>query len=153
MLRSGLLVLLTLALLGCSMPRIIVLNDPLNARQHNDLGVSYQAQGAYDLALRAYRRAAEIDGRWARPLINAGNTLAAQEQWPQAAEMYRAALKRQAGEAGAMNNLAWVLMQQGELATARRWAEQAVAASPLDAAYLDTLSEIQSRQQGQAAMH
>lgn len=156
MLRSCLLILLTLLtlwLFGCSMPRIIVLHDPLDVRQHNDLGVSYEAQGEYDLALREYRRAADLDDRWARPLINGGNTLAAQQQWPAAAELYRQALERQPGQAEAMNNLAWVLLQQGELEQARRWAERAVAARPQNTAYLDTLQAVQACQGAAATVH
>lgn len=146
MLRSWFLVLLILLLTGCSMPRLIVLHDPLDARQHNDLGVSYQANKEFDLALREYCRAAELDDRWARPLINGGNTLVALEQWSQAGELYRDALQRQPEQTEAMNNLAWVLLQQGELAQARHWAEKAVAASPHTTAYLDTLAIVQARQ-------
>lgn len=140
------LISLTLLLIGCSMPRVIVLHDPLNAREHNDLGVSYQADGELDLALREYRRAAELDDSWARPLINGGNVLATQQQWPQAAKQYRDALQRQPEQAEAMNNLAWVLLQQGDLAQARHWAERAVDASPRTAAYLDTLAAVQGAQ-------
>ncbi len=146
MLYRWFLISLTLLLVGCSMPRVIVLHDPLDAREHNDLGVSYQADGEFDLALREYRRAADLDDRWARPLINGGNTLVALEQWSQAAELYQDALHRQPEQAEAMNNLAWVLLQQGDLAQARHWAERAVAASPHTTAYLDTLAAVQARQ-------
>ncbi len=146
MLCRWFLISLTLLLVGCSLPRIIVLHDPLDAREHNDLGVSYQANREFDLALREYRRAAELDGDWARPLINGGNTLAAMEQWSQAAELYRSALQRQPEQAEAMNNLAWVLLQQGDLVEARLWAENAVESSPHSAAFLDTLEAVKARQ-------
>ena len=152
MLRCWWVIMLTLFLPCCSMPRIIVLNDPLDARQHNDLGVSYQAQGEYDLALREYRRAAELDDTWPRPLINGGNTLAVQQKWSEAAEMYQIALKCQPDHAEAMNNLAWVLMQQGDLPLARQWAERAVAASPQISAFLDTLAAVQLLQEEAAAV-
>lgn len=147
MLRCWFLIILTLLLVGCSLPKVIVLHDPLDARQHNDLGVSYQANREFDLALREYRRAAELDDDWARPLINGGNTLAAMEQWSQAAEFYRRALQRQPEQAEAMNNLAWVLLQQGDLMQARQWAEKAVKNSSRTAAYLDTLSAVKDRQE------
>lgn len=147
MLRSWFFVLSILLLAGCSMPRVIVLHDPLDARQHNDLGVIYQADREFDLALREYQRAAELDDRWARPLINGGNTLVALEQWSQAAELYRNALDRQPEQAEAMNNLAWVLLQQGDLAQARHWAEKAVAASPHNTAYIDTLATVRAHQE------
>lgn len=146
MLYRWFLISLTLLLVGCSLPRIIVLHDPLDAQEHNDLGASYQANREFDLALREYRRAAELDGDWARPLINGGNTLAAMEQWSQAAELYQSALQRQPEQAEAMNNLAWVLLQQGDLVEARRWAEKAVENNPHSAAFLDTLEAVKARQ-------
>lgn len=139
----GLSLLFALLLTGCSLPRLIVLNDPLDARQHNDLGVAYEQRGEFDLALREYGRAAELDTGWAQPLINRGNVQAAQQLWQQAAADYRKALKRDPKQAEAMNNLAWVLLQEGEQDAALGWAEQAVKLDPLQPAYLDTLAEIQ----------
>lgn len=136
------LAFLLLLLSGCSIPRIIVLNDPLDAHGHNDLGVSYEARGDRDLALRSYERAASLDKRWAQPLINRGNVLAAQEDWAEAAQSYRQALAREPENAEAMNNLAWVLLRSGEAERALPWAEEAVALSPSDPAFLDTLAEI-----------
>lgn len=137
-----LLLLIGLFLGGCSLPRLIVLNDPLDARQHNDLGVAYQQRGELDLALREYQRAAELDADWARPLINRGNVLAANQDWNGAAKSYRQALRREPGNAEAMNNLAWVLLQAGEGAAALDQARQAVSIEPLQPAFLDTLAEI-----------
>jgi tetratricopeptide (TPR) repeat protein len=135
--------LFSLLLGGCSLPRIIVLNDPLNAAQHNDLGVAYQQRGEFDLALREYDRAAELASDWPQPLINRGNALAAQQLWQQAAADYRKALKRDPQQAEAMNNLAWVLLQGGEQEAALDWVEQALELDPTQPAYLDTLAEIQ----------
>jgi tetratricopeptide (TPR) repeat protein len=139
-----LLSILVAALLlgGCSLPRVIVLNDPLNARQHNDLGVSYQQRNELDLALREYDRAGELDSGWARPLVNSGNVHAARNDWQQAEKNYRLALRREPGNGDALNNLAWVLLQSGETAAALAWAQQAVAANPREPAFLDTLAEI-----------
>lgn len=131
-----------LCLSGCSMPRIIVLNDPLNARQHNDLGVAYQQRGEADLALREYERAARLEPEWVRPWINRGNVLAEQRQWRLAEKSYRQALRREDGNDEAMNNLAWVLLKAEKTNEALVWAEKAVAAKPRESAYLDTLAEI-----------
>ena len=137
-----LIILLTLFATGCSLPRVIVLNDPLDARQHNDLGVAYEARGETDLALREYRRAADLDTQWDRPLVNRGNVLAGQQDWKKAAASYRAALDRNPANAEAMNNLAWVLLRQGEPEQARIWAERAVETCPDNPAFLDTLAEV-----------
>lgn len=142
---SRLLLSLLLALLlgGCSLPRLIILNDPLDARQHNDLGVAYQQRGELDLALREYERAGELDSNWAQPLINRGNVLAVSEDWSGAQKSYRQALRRAPGNAEAMNNLAWVLLQAGDLPQALNWAGQALQLQPQNPAFLDTLAEIQ----------
>ena len=131
-----------LCLGGCSLPRIIVLNDPLDARQHNDLGVAYQQRGESDLAIREYDRAAKLEPQWARPLINRGNVLAEQDEWRQAEKSYLQALRREPDNDEAMNNLAWVLLQAEKAGDALGWAEKAATANPLEPAYLDTLAEI-----------
>lgn len=137
----------TALLSGCSLPRIIVLDDPLDARKHNDLGVSYQQRGESDLAIREYNRAAKLAGEWARPLLNRGNALAARGDWWQAVKSYRLALAREPGNAEAMNNLAWALLQVDETETALEWAEKAVARAPNDATMLDTLAAIRIARQ------
>lgn len=134
--------LFSLVLGGCTLPRIIVLNDPLNASQHNDLGVAYEQRGETALALREYERAAELDADWARPLINRGNVLAASRDWFGAQKSYRQALRREPGNAEGLNNLAWVLLQAGEGDAALDYAQQAITLEPLQPAYLDTLAEI-----------
>ncbi len=140
--RFIVLALALLLLAGCSVPRIIVLNDPLDAHGHNDLGIGYQVSGDDDLALRAFDRAAELDAGWAQPLINRGNVLALREDWSEAAASYRQALRREPQNAEAMNNLAWVLLRAGDAERALPWAEEAVALDPHHPAFLDTLAEI-----------
>jgi tetratricopeptide (TPR) repeat protein len=131
-----------LLLSGCTMPRLIVLNDPLDAEQHNDLGVAYEHRGDYDLALREYDRAAELAKSWARPLINRGNVQAGMAEWRKAERSYRQALRREPGHAEAMNNLAWVLLQAGKSDQALQWAEKAVAVEPGEPTFFDTLADI-----------
>jgi Flp pilus assembly protein TadD len=153
--RLPCLFLLVLLLAGCAVPRLIVLNDPLDAAGHNDLGVSYQVRGEDDLARREYALAAELARDWARPLINLGNVLAAGEDFSGAAASYRRALQREPENAEAMNNLAWVLLQSGDSEGALPWAEAAVARAPDDPAFLDTLAAIhlaRGEQQAAAAL-
>lgn len=137
------LLLFALLLGGCSLPRVIVLNDPLDARQHNDLGVAYQQRGEYDLAVREYDRAAELARDWALPVVNRGNAQGAAGDWKAAEKSYRLALRREPENAEAMNNLAWSLLQGGEADAALVWAERAVSAAPDEPAVLDTLAELQ----------
>ncbi|NIQ98134.1 MAG: tetratricopeptide repeat protein [Desulfuromonadales bacterium] len=141
--RTSILVLVVSAVLmaGCSMPKLVVLNDPLDARQHNDLGVSYEKRGEYDLAEREYKRAAKLDDEWAKPVINLGNAYAAQEEWQKAQKAYRKALEREPGNTLAMNNLAWALIQTDDDAEAISWGEKAVADDPDNPYFWDTLAE------------
>jgi tetratricopeptide (TPR) repeat protein len=141
MLRLPMILLLLTLLAGCAMPRIIVLKDPLTATQHNDLGVAYQQRQDFDLALRSFDRAAAMDKTWAQPLVNGGNVHAGRGEWRQAEGSYRQALRRQQDDAGAMNNLAWVLLRQNKLDDALRWAQRAVLLDP-QPAILDTLAEV-----------
>ena len=136
------LLLGTVLVWGCSMPRIIVLNDPLDARQHNDLGVAYEQRGDLDLASREYQRAAALDTGWALPLTNLGNLAARNSNWQEAASHYQEALARQPGNAETMNNLAWVLTKAGLPHQALSWAQQAVTASADDPRCWDTLAEV-----------
>ncbi len=59
--RHSLIILVITILLplatGCSIPQIVVIDDPLSAREHVDLGMTYEAQGDLDLAESEYRKA------------------------------------------------------------------------------------------------
>lgn len=140
--RWGLLLGMILLVGGCALPRLIVLNDPLDARQHNDLGVAYEQRGEFDLAGREYRRAAELDKVWAQPVINLGNVAARQADWQEATKYYREALTRHADNAVAMNNLAWVLTQAGRPEEALPFAQQTVVIAAGDPRSWDTLAEV-----------
>lgn len=140
--RRWWLMLGALSLWGCTLPRIIVLNDPLDARQHNDLGVAYEQRGELDLAKREYRRAAELDEQWSRPLVNLGNIAARQSNWRTASELYRDALTLRPDDAEVMNNLAWVLTQDRRPTEALSWAQQSVAIAAADPRCWDTLAEV-----------
>lgn len=131
----------TVLLCGCSLPRIIVLNDPLDARQHNDLGVAYEARGDYDLAQRAYRRAAELESGWAVPWINLGNVHARQAAWEAATDSYRRALQSEPASVAALNNLAWALVRSGRPDEALPLAERAVTLAADNPECWDTLAE------------
>lgn len=140
--RNTIAVLLLSAFLaaGCSMPKLVVLNDPLDAREHNDLGVSYEKRGDYDLAEREYKRAAKLDEEWGKPLVNLGNVYAAQERWEKARDAYLEALDRKPENTLAMNNLAWALVKLEENEDAISWGRKAVEAEPDNPYFWDTLA-------------
>jgi tetratricopeptide (TPR) repeat protein len=100
---------------GCSrVPRIIVLEDPLTAAEHVDLGVAYERKGELDLARREYERALVKDGKFLRARVNLGNIYLAKKEFAKAREEYLRALELRPGDAEATNNLSWAAIFSGE---------------------------------------
>jgi len=100
---------------GCSrIPRIIVLEDPLTAAEHVDLGVAYERKGELDLAQREYERALRKDGKFYRARVNLGNIFLAKKEYGKAREEYLLALELRPGDAEATNNLSWAAILSGE---------------------------------------
>jgi Tfp pilus assembly protein PilF len=100
---------------GCSrIPRIIVLEDPLTAAEHVELGVAYERKGEVDLAQREYERALRKDGKSHRARVNLGNVFLAKKEYGQAREEYLLALELRPGGADATNNLSWAAILSGE---------------------------------------
>ncbi|RQD63060.1 MAG: tetratricopeptide repeat protein [Desulfonatronovibrio sp. MSAO_Bac4] len=132
------LVITCLALSACSIPRIVVLSDPLTAKEHNDLGVSYELMGETELALKEYELAFKQDRKWDQPLINHGNVHAGLENWDEAQSSYQEALKRNSQNPEAMNNLAYVLLKQDQSDDALVWSGRAVEIQPDNPYFLNT---------------
>jgi len=149
--RALLLASLALALLsaaGCSrLPRIVVLEDPLSAGEHLDLGVAYERKGELDLAAREYERALRKDAALPRARVNLGNVRLAQKRYGDARGEYLRALEMRPGDLDAENNLAWVAILSGEgIPGALPRLEAAVAAAPSrPPPVLDTLGVLRMR--------
>jgi Tfp pilus assembly protein PilF len=93
---------------GCSrIPKIIVLEDPLTAAEHVDLGVAYERKGELDLALREYERALRKDGKSYRARVNLGNVFMAKKEYGKARDEYLLAIELRPGDAESSNNLSW----------------------------------------------
>ncbi|GAB4364430.1 MAG: hypothetical protein Kow00128_06090 [Deltaproteobacteria bacterium] len=106
--------LAALLLLGCGrIPRIIVLTDPLSAKEHLELGVAYERKGEPDLAAREYERALRKDRSLVQARINLGNVHLANGEYPKAKEEYREALSVAPEHPEASNNLAWAAILSG----------------------------------------
>ncbi len=144
-----LLVPLVLLLVGgCSrIPKIIILEDPLTATEHVDLGVAYERKGELDLAQREYERALRKDGKLYRARVNHGNVFLAKKEFGKAREEYLLALELRPGDAEATNNLAWAAIFSGEGIDEALARMESVVSGPegRQPTYLDTLGVLRMR--------
>ena len=145
--KSLLLTVLIGFMTGCSTLGIHVVDDSLTAAEHNDLGFSYERQSKLRLAEKEYKKASRIDKNWHRPCFNLGNVYYKMGNPEKAADYYRLSLEKNPGHADSMNNLAFVLMEQGDYVRARQWIERAIAIETKPE-YLDTLQKIVQRTAG-----
>jgi tetratricopeptide (TPR) repeat protein len=135
-------------LCGCSLPRIIVLGDPLSPEEHLKLGVAYEHNAEYDLAAAEYKAASR-----SLPLAHLflGNVFFLQRDYAAADEEYRRAIRELPENPRPYNNLAWLYYTQGiKLEDAETLARRAVALAPPgeDGPYRDTLEQILNARAG-----
>lgn len=115
LIRLTLVLAMISAAAGCSrLPRIVVLEDPLSAGEHLDLGVAYERKGELDLAAREYERALRKDASLVQARVNLGNVRLAQKKFGEARREYLRALDARPGDLDAENNLAWSAILSGE---------------------------------------
>jgi tetratricopeptide (TPR) repeat protein len=139
-----------LALLcGCSLPRIIVLSDPLSPEEHLKLGTAYESKGDYDLAAAEYKTASRK-----LPLAHLflGNVFFLQRNYAAAEAEYRRAIDALPENPRPYNNLAWLYYTERiKLDEAENLARRAVALAPPgnDGPYRDTLEHILKARAGE----
>jgi tetratricopeptide (TPR) repeat protein len=75
---------------GCSLPRIIVLNDPLTPEEHINLGVTYEKKGELDSAIKEYEIASK---RLPIAYLYLGNAYFQKNELEEAERYYRRAIK------------------------------------------------------------
>jgi len=101
-----------LAVSGCSLPRVIVLNDPLSAEEHEKLGEAYESRKEFDLAAQQYREALKKNPQSASLLLLLGDHFFTIKLYPEAESAYLKALKLQPENGDIYNNLCWVYLEQ-----------------------------------------
>jgi Tfp pilus assembly protein PilF len=140
-------VLLMLLLVSCAMPKIpqiIVIDDPLTAEQHNDLGVAYEEKGDFVLAGKEYEKAIKKNRDWVIPYLNLGHLYYRQDKLDQAERALRDGLRVKGDHPDLLNNLAWVLMEKGQFKDAKALIDKAIAIEDKEE-YRDTRQEILER--------
>ncbi len=110
---SSVILLFLFMFIGCSsLPRVLfATHDPLTAEEHNNLGVAYEKGGKYELALREYKRALDMDDDLIVPLVNMGNVFSKQKEYEKAEKSYLKALKKDEKNIEAANNLASIYIE------------------------------------------
>ncbi|NPV04617.1 MAG: tetratricopeptide repeat protein [Syntrophaceae bacterium] len=139
-----LLLFAVLVLAGCAMPKIIILDDPLTAQQHNDLGVAYEEKGDFALAEKEYEKALKKNREWVIPYLNLGHLYYRQNRLDRAEHILREGLRARGDHPDLLNNLAWVLMEKGRLEHAQYLVDKAIAIEDKEE-YRDTRREILER--------
>jgi tetratricopeptide (TPR) repeat protein len=141
---SVLLTALVLLLSACSLPRIIVLHDPLTTEEHDNLGRIYESQGNNDLALEQYREALRIDKKHLPSLLLLGDLLYRTSDYAGAESAYTKALKIDSTNGDVLNDLAWVSIRTGKnLVQAKEQVSEALTLNPSHRPfYLDTLGVV-----------
>lgn len=133
---------LLLCLASCSLPRILVLNDPLTPQEHVNLGVSYEHSGELDAALKEYETASrELPIAY----LYMGNVLFQKKDFERARVAYQDAIEK-TDDPRAYNNLAWLYYTEGtNLDEAERLAKKAVELAPDEKEFTDTLRMIREK--------
>lgn len=102
---SILIAFLIIHLQGCSLPRILIIDDPLSPEEHVNLGLAYEKNGEFDLAEKEYRIASE---KFPAAYVYLGNLAFTRERLDSAESYYRKAIEADPHNADALNNLAWL---------------------------------------------
>ena len=137
--RKSILLLVVLVLTGCAMPKIVIFDDPLTAQQHNDLGVAYEEKGDFNLAAKEYEKAIRKNPEWVVPYLNLAHVCYRQGKLDQAERVLREGIRIKGDHPDLLNNLAWVMMEKGELKNALYLVDKAI--------YLDNKEEYRDTRQ------
>jgi tetratricopeptide (TPR) repeat protein len=135
---------LTILSWGCSFPKIIILKDPLTPEEHLNLGVAYERRGEFDQAIREYQLAAK---KLPIAFLYLGNAYFLKNDWDEAEIYFKKAIEKDAKNAAAHNNLAWLYYQKGKnLEQAEALAQKALELDPSKSSiYRDTLEKVREK--------
>jgi tetratricopeptide (TPR) repeat protein len=135
-------------LYGCSLPRIVILNDPLSAEEHDKLGAIYESQGKLELAAQQYQEALDKEPKSVSSLLHLGDLSFRTKNYREAEASYKKAIKLQPDNGDIYNNLCWVYLERhAEMETAEDLIKKALIITPEHRAYyLDTLGVVFLRQ-------
>ncbi|WP_200673353.1 tetratricopeptide repeat protein [Persephonella atlantica] len=138
------LILFSIFLYSCSMPKIVVLKDPLSAEEHNNLGVAYEKKGILDLAEKEYNKAIRKKPDWDIPYFNLGNIYYKKGNLKKALQFYKKAVELNPDNTDALNNMAYVYYLLKDYNKAYYYIKKALS-KKLKSEYLQTMKEIEEK--------
>ena len=124
--KKSILLLAVCILAACTMPKIVVFDDPLTAEQHNDLGVAYEEKGDFNLAAKEYEKAIRKNREWVVPYLNLAHVCYRQDKLDQAERVLREGIRIKGDHPDLLNNLAWIMMEKGEFKNALYLVDKAI---------------------------
>lgn len=125
---------------GCSMPRIIILDDVLSPEEYINLGVAYERQRKFDIAIDKFKKASK---KLPIAYLYLGNVYMQKGDLDEAEKYYKKAIKEEPNLADAYNNLAWLYYtKKDNLQEAERLALKALELNPSNENYKNTLNKI-----------
>lgn len=101
-----------------------------SAEIHYDLGLYFYELGEYDLSLKHYRRAVEIDPDFGEAFFGIGLLFYSLGDDQNAVSYYQQSLDRNPADADTRNNIGLIYYRQGKLDEARFQIEEAVRLQP-----------------------
>ncbi|RLC78827.1 MAG: hypothetical protein DRI61_09160, partial [Chloroflexi bacterium] len=117
-------------------------NERLEAWAWYGLGIVYSDQGCYEEAIEAYRKAIELDSKFAAPWNGLGNVYYKQGRYEKAIEAYRNAIELDPKYAYPWNGLGWVYYEQGRYEEAIEAYRKAIELNPRFAAPWNSLGNV-----------
>ncbi len=128
-------------LYSCSLPRIVILDDPLTPEEHLNLGVTYEKKGGFDSAIKEYELAAK---KLSIAYLYLGNAHFHKNDFENAEKYYKLTIEKEPQNADAYNNLAWLYyMRKENMDQAESLALKAMELNPSKSnIYGDTLEKI-----------
>lgn len=140
-LASCLLFVLTIS---CGRFEIVdIPKDPIGARGHIDLAVSYEAGKEHDLALKEYEKAVSLDPAAPDAWFGLGNIYLIKKDWPSAIKKLEKAVRLRPSEGLYRNNLAIAYMEAGRVDDGLKAAQKGLDLDPVRSyIYMDTLGMI-----------
>ncbi len=142
---------------GCSLPRIIILDDPLTPHERINLGVVYERMGEIDKAIEEYERASK---KLPVAHLYLGNAYFQKGDFHEAERHYRIAIRKVPDLSDAYNNLAWLYYNKAKdpdltaeyikeiLKEAEGLVIKALKLKPSDKNYKNTLNKIRELKNG-----